>query len=124
VRRIGIKTRKTIHSTNETGGNGISVVISSESSALPPGNWRKMASYSNSPVVIVIVLTIARPGVAKEDLCMHQNNRMLQLNIHTSVYTISIRTANSMLGSENAMKNAREKARISSIVSIIILQNV
>ena len=53
----------------ETGGKGISSITSP--GELPPLCWRKMASYSKSPVVMVMVVMIARPGVAKDDLCIY-----------------------------------------------------
>ena len=43
----------------ETGRKGISCSVSFS----PLGAWRKIESKSNSPVVMVIVLMIARPGV-------------------------------------------------------------
>ena len=50
---------KTIQRVNETGRKAISCSVSLS----PLGAWRKIESKSNSPVVIVIVLMIARPGV-------------------------------------------------------------
>jgi hypothetical protein len=67
VKRTGIKMRNMIQSKYDTGGKGTSSVMLPSSA--PPGNWRKIESYSNSPVVMVMVLTMARPGVANEDLC-------------------------------------------------------
>ena len=69
VRRMGIKARKMIHNKKVACGYGISSVMSPEYSDVPPGNWRKRSSYSYSPVVIVMVLTKARAGEAKGDLC-------------------------------------------------------
>ena len=49
------------------GTNSISVGIED---SVPPGIWRKIPSKSNSPVVIVMVLTRARAGVANEERCI------------------------------------------------------
>lgn len=53
----------TIHRMYDTGGKGISPSAATSSISVPPGAWRKMPSYSNSPVVMVIVLRSARAGV-------------------------------------------------------------
>ena len=62
-----MRARKKIHRMNETGRNGISSITSP--GCVPPVRWRKMASYSKSPVVIVMVVTMDLPGVANEDRC-------------------------------------------------------
>ena len=54
VSRMGIRTMKITHSIIDAGRNGTSSVLS-------PPCW-KMVSNSNSPVVMVIVLMMVRPG--------------------------------------------------------------
>ena len=51
---------KIIQRVKETGRKGISCSVSFSPLM---GAWRKIESKSNSPVVMVIVLMIARPGV-------------------------------------------------------------
>ena len=55
-----MKTRKTSHRRNDTGGKATSVAIST--SSLPPDWSLKMFSYWYSPVVIVTVFTKERAG--------------------------------------------------------------
>ena len=56
---------KMIHSKKDMGKKGSSGGMSVVPGDSPPGVCLKIPSYSNSPVVIVMVLMIARPGVAK-----------------------------------------------------------
>lgn len=52
VRMMGIRRMKTTQRMTATTGKG----ISSASSLPPDGSWRKIASKSSSPVVMVMVL--------------------------------------------------------------------
>ena len=56
-----MSTRKMIHRKKEMGAKGSSGGTSAGEST-PPGVCRNMLSNSSSPVVIVMVLTMARPA--------------------------------------------------------------
>lgn len=79
VSRMGMRTRKMTQRMFDTGGKGISSIISP--GAVPPERCRKMASYSKSPVVMVMVVIMARLGVANDDLC-NQKTTHPQSNRH------------------------------------------
>ena len=70
VRMIGIRMTKTIQRITATGGKG----ISSAPSPAPDGSWRKIASKSNSPVVIVMTLRKERGTVENGECCNEKIN--------------------------------------------------
>lgn len=74
--------RKKIQSTYDAAGNGSSLIMSS--GLAPSVYWRNILSYSKSPVVIVKVVTIERPGVPKDDLCMYQIESSCDLRNYTA----------------------------------------
>jgi hypothetical protein len=74
-----MRARKMTQRMKVTGGKGISPIASS--GAAPPVCCRNMASYSKSPVVIVMVVTMARPGVANDDLYARKREREVSFAI-------------------------------------------
>ena len=70
---------KIIQRVKETGGKGISCSVSLS----PLGAWRKMESKTNSPVVIVMVLMIARPGVENGERCRGMDNSHMISAFHS-----------------------------------------
>ena len=73
---MGIRMRNRIQRIKEMGTNSISGKVIPR----PPGTCRKIPSNSNSPVVIVMVLTMDRAGVANGDRCMGTRQQVKFIN--------------------------------------------